>query len=268
MQTIGERLEEARKRKGISIREAAEATKIRGDYLQKFEGNQFDIGLSDIYVRGFLRTYCNLLKLPHERIIADLRLSGHGAEAKKAPSREIYGRMDISIASANGKPQKSEALPDLGSEEEEAPSGTMKRTFAKIGTSLPSGTFIDQKAIKKILLIVCSVIVAALLIWLLVSTFMEGKRGPSVQPQTTTQLETEPTIGLIALENVEVTVQRKDDGVTLFSGLIPKGEQRSVSKTGALYISANKCESLLVEIKGKRYNMPGNLRGQGRCEIR
>ena len=32
MQTIGERLEEARKRKGISIREASEATKIRSEY--------------------------------------------------------------------------------------------------------------------------------------------------------------------------------------------------------------------------------------------
>ena len=47
MQTIGERLEDARKKKGISIREAADATKIRGDYLQKFEGNHFDIGLTD-----------------------------------------------------------------------------------------------------------------------------------------------------------------------------------------------------------------------------
>jgi cytoskeleton protein RodZ len=56
MQTIGERLEEARKRKGISIREAAEATKIRGDYLHKYENNQFDIKLPEIYVRGFLRT--------------------------------------------------------------------------------------------------------------------------------------------------------------------------------------------------------------------
>ena len=49
MQTIGERLEDARKRKGISIREAAEATKIRGDYLQRFESNQFDLSLADIY---------------------------------------------------------------------------------------------------------------------------------------------------------------------------------------------------------------------------
>ena len=68
MQTIGERLEEARKRKGISIREAAEATKIRGDYLHKFESNQFDIKLPDIYIRGFLRIYSNFLKLPGEKM--------------------------------------------------------------------------------------------------------------------------------------------------------------------------------------------------------
>ena len=64
MQTIGERFEEARKKRGVSIREAAEATKIRGDYLQRFEGNQFDIDLADLYVRGFLRSYANFLKLP------------------------------------------------------------------------------------------------------------------------------------------------------------------------------------------------------------
>jgi cytoskeletal protein RodZ len=71
MQTIGERLEDARKQKGISIREAAESTKIRGEYLQKFENNQFDLGLSEIYVRGFLRTYSNFLKLPPDRILND-----------------------------------------------------------------------------------------------------------------------------------------------------------------------------------------------------
>ena len=68
MQTIGERLEEARKRKGISIREAAEATKIRGDYLNKFESNQFDIRLPEIYIRGFLRTYAVFLILSGDKI--------------------------------------------------------------------------------------------------------------------------------------------------------------------------------------------------------
>ena len=78
MQTIGERLEEARKRKGISIREAAEATKIRGDYLHKFENNQFDIRLPEIYVRGFLRNYAVYLKLPGDKISNDYLALGLG----------------------------------------------------------------------------------------------------------------------------------------------------------------------------------------------
>lgn len=100
MQTIGERLEEARKKKGISIREAAEATKIRGDYLQKFEANTFDIGLTEIYTRGFLRNYSNFLKLPADRIVNDYAALGRSEVRPQQPSREVYGRMDISVASA------------------------------------------------------------------------------------------------------------------------------------------------------------------------
>ena len=99
MTTIGERLEEARKKKGISIREAAEATKIRGDYLQKFEGNQFDIGLTEIYVRGFLKSYAVFLKLPADRILNDYASLGRGEARPRQPSREVYGRMDLSVAS-------------------------------------------------------------------------------------------------------------------------------------------------------------------------
>ena len=100
MQTIGERLEEARKRKGISIREAAEATRIRGDYLHKFESNQFDITLPDIYVRGFLRTYAGYLKLPVDKISADYNALGLGQPKPKGLNRELYGRMELSVANA------------------------------------------------------------------------------------------------------------------------------------------------------------------------
>ena len=102
MQTNGERLEEARKRKGISIREAAEATKIRGDNLHKYESNQFDIKLPEIYVRGFLRTYANYLKLSGDKIVNDYTALGLSDAAKNSRglNREVYGRMDISVAVA------------------------------------------------------------------------------------------------------------------------------------------------------------------------
>src|ERR1017187_5594646 len=101
MQTIGERLEEARKKRGISIREAAEATKIRGEYLQKFEGNQFEIGLTDLYTRGFLRGYANYLRIPSDRLLSDYTALRGGEPRVRQPSREVYGRMDLAISSAD-----------------------------------------------------------------------------------------------------------------------------------------------------------------------
>src|SRR5476651_802725 len=116
MQTIGERLEEARKKKGISIREAAEATKIRGEYLQKFEGNQFEIGLTDIYTRGFLRGYANYLRIPADRLLNDFTALRGGEPRSRQPSREVYGRMDIAISSTDerGDPQGEAAAAEAG----------------------------------------------------------------------------------------------------------------------------------------------------------
>src|SRR4051812_26257519 len=96
MQTIGERLEEARKRKGISIREAAETTKIRGDYLQKFEANSFDLDLPPLYIRGFLRAYARYLDLDPDRFVNDFNavIASEGKPSRRE-TREVYGRVDF-----------------------------------------------------------------------------------------------------------------------------------------------------------------------------
>src|SRR3954469_19703621 len=108
MQTIGERLEEARKRKGISIREAAETTKIRGDYLQKFEANSFDVDLPPLYVRGFLRSYARYLELDPDRVVGDFdALDGRESKPARRETREVYGRVDFSEPASN---------PDTGGE--------------------------------------------------------------------------------------------------------------------------------------------------------
>src|SRR6185295_10270423 len=137
MQTIGERLEEARKKKGISIREAAESTKIRGDFLQKFESNHFDIGLTEIYTRGFLRTYSNYLKLPADRILNDYAALGRGDLRPRQPNREVYGRMDISVATVeSGDRTASPPETPLSPEPSPANRGPQR---ARTGSSLPTG---------------------------------------------------------------------------------------------------------------------------------
>ncbi|MEM9226417.1 MAG: helix-turn-helix domain-containing protein, partial [Verrucomicrobiota bacterium] len=96
MPNIGDRLEEARKRQGISIREASEATKIRSDFLTCFENNQFDFNLPEVYRRGFLKIYSRYLKLDVEKVLNDYQAILLGASrSAKRDNREFFGRMDL-----------------------------------------------------------------------------------------------------------------------------------------------------------------------------
>jgi cytoskeletal protein RodZ len=84
---IGQKLEDARNRKGISIREASESTKIRGDFLTSFEAGNFDIKLPEVYLRGFIRVYARFLGIDPESAVADLNLeigSGKNKNVKKS----------------------------------------------------------------------------------------------------------------------------------------------------------------------------------------
>lgn len=90
MATIGERLTEARKNFGIDIRSAAEATKIRSDFLAALEENKPErIKLADVYKVGFLRIYAKYLKLDADRIVAEFRTaqSFHGQQQGRGAHR-------------------------------------------------------------------------------------------------------------------------------------------------------------------------------------
>src|SRR5690606_1908569 len=166
MQNIGERLEEARKRKGISIREAAEATKVRGDYLHKFESNQFDINLPEIYVRGFLRNYAGYLGLPADKIVNDYNGLGHATTKPRSLNREIYGRMDLSVASN----KESAREPDQESSEPNNPEAETDNpaTFKPRPGKMP---YVDRALVIKGSILAVGIAVIAVLVILIIQAF-------------------------------------------------------------------------------------------------
>ena len=263
MQTIGERFEEARKKKGISIREAAEATKIRGDYLQKFESNHFDIGLTEIYTRGFLRNYAGFLKLPPDRILNDYTALGRSESRPRPTNREIYGRLDVSTTAADeregGEPAVEGATPA-------SPPARPTPPRSRTGSSLPTGP--DPALVFKYtkwILIGVGVLVAVLVIR---SLFVGGKSAEIAKNPAAAAVAAarNPVLGLIANNPVQVTVKKKNadesEGEVVFSGMLNSGESKSVPRTGAVYIEASAAENLQIEIAGKRYNL-GQLLGNG-----
>jgi transcriptional regulator with XRE-family HTH domain len=268
MQTIGERLEEARKKKGISVREAAEATKIRGDYLQKFEGNQFDIGLTDIYVRGFLKSYATFLRIPPERLLNDFGDLGHGESRPRQPSREVYGRMDLSVASADENAERAAPAPEAAPPEppRHAPhiphAPQVPHVPRAHASGLPPAPSISPAAVFRGGIFLLCVLLLLLIVWVVKSLF-PSSAPPSTEripppPQAVVQ-PAESTFNLIATDSVAVRVSaRSEDGkwYHLFDKALTRGQIQSVPWTGRVWIQANPGPNLNIEYNGRTISMP------------
>ncbi len=63
MESIGNTLREARRGKGLSLKELEEMTKIRVHYLRALEEENFNALPGKTYVQGFIRTYAKALGL-------------------------------------------------------------------------------------------------------------------------------------------------------------------------------------------------------------
>jgi cytoskeletal protein RodZ len=257
MQTIGERLEEARKKKGISIREAAEATKIRGDYLSKFENNQFDINLTELYVRGFLRTYSQFLRLPSDRILNDYAALGRGEARPRQPSREIYGRMDVSIATAD---ERNEAKAATADESPPAPAPVRRATGPGRRAGTSPGTAIDPAVVFRFGKWAAVGLVGVLIIWGLFALFSSATKDRITKSSASAVAPvsaSEPTVTLIALDTVRVSVSSATDGrVLLPETTLVRGQTQVVPKPGRIYIKYSQGKNLEVEIDGTRHPMP------------
>jgi transcriptional regulator with XRE-family HTH domain len=265
MQSIGERLEEARKRKGLSIREAAEATKIRGDYLHKFESNQFDIKLPEIYVRGFLRTYANFLKASADKILADYNALGLSENKPgRGLNRETYGRMDLTVGSKMDK-EPGEAAPAALAEQVATNTDAGPRNPA---TFVPPRSDSGRRSPLNIDLIMKGgILVLALSVVIILGVWLLGGRSSkpastttatSAEPNWTRPLPGEPILSLVATNTVSVTVTTKGENTILYKGTIPRGDRRDVPRRGALRVEADPFQNLVFEIAGTPYKMPAN----------
>lgn len=72
---MGERLRQAREAKGLSLHEVEQATHIRSVFLQALEEERFADLPSDVYARGFVKTYANFLGLDASDLLRRYRQS-------------------------------------------------------------------------------------------------------------------------------------------------------------------------------------------------
>lgn len=138
MNNLGDILKEARTAKGVSIRDAADATKIRGDFLSNMEAGDFNFNLPEIYKRGFLRLYAEYLKLDKDAVLANYSayISGQKSQSDKdSPKIQQTKSQFLDKLSADSEGLgsfESEAIKDEFNFAPPSPLQTVK-TFGKSG---------------------------------------------------------------------------------------------------------------------------------------
>jgi cytoskeletal protein RodZ len=80
---FGRKLREERERQGYSLEAVEEETKIRKTYIKALEDEEFSLLPPQVYAVGFLKLYCNFLKLDSEEMVNEFKLIAYGQEEEK-----------------------------------------------------------------------------------------------------------------------------------------------------------------------------------------
>lgn len=294
---LGERLEEARKRKGVSIREAAEATKIRGDYLLAMEDNTFGIDLPQIYIRGFLKNYARYLHLDPNKALTDYDafMLGKSHRNARSSTRESLGQVAIPDEEEAALEQEDifvteapledgpEPSVNIGVGKKDTPSASAHTapppTLERESTRRDEELWNENKDLYiKIGVISAAAIVVAvicIILWQLLSS--DKPDQTSINPELAASSQSVPAsvaepvvqedgpVVITASENVVVIVEQTIDRKRLYSGSLNAGESISLERQGPISLRFTNGAALTIDVDGRQLR-PGK-EGLGRTVI-
>ncbi|MFP6854781.1 MAG: helix-turn-helix transcriptional regulator [Opitutales bacterium] len=241
MANLGQKLVEARNRKGISIREASESTKIRGDYLTRFESDDFDVNLPPVYLRGFLTNYARYLDLDPEGILADFDAL---QPADKRRPKKGFGAItvDVPIEESSGGDAPTKAKQPL---EDEA-----VFPWVKVGLSLGG------------------MLIATIVTVLVVQQCApedpppaKNSTSPVVDPNVPNETPTTPNgvrvLKLIVTGPIDLFYVTSEAGGQQVFRNLKQGDERELKFKNSFNGGATSIENLKFEIDGKIFGFEG-----------
>lgn len=102
--SIGEELSKTRYKKGIDLKAAEDATKIRAKFLQALENNDFDIVPEPVYVKGFIKAYATFLGLDGYKLSKEYEFIRREQELREKPEPEFSEKNNV---------EEKERVPEL-----------------------------------------------------------------------------------------------------------------------------------------------------------
>ena len=88
---IGDRLKQARTSAGLEISDIATDLRISAEYIESLELNQFEQVGAPTYVKGYLRSYANALKLSPEALVEEYETLGY-----ETPNLNVASPLEVS----------------------------------------------------------------------------------------------------------------------------------------------------------------------------
>ena len=253
MQTIGEKIEETRKRKGISLSEAAEVTKIRRDFLLNIESNEYDYDLPEIYKRGFIKNYAKYLKLNPEKVLSQYQeqLITHSSRAKKPSSDFFSSNTDLNQTTDQGSLEPLLEKPSLGKINLDKPTETSEES-----TTSEEPPTNKELYVKTGILGLCTLLFVFGIFWLIQTISQSISSNSEVTASNNTVAvassiaesnesaqSIEYPVSEITLKtsgNVYVQVRQKSDNKVLFTKSLIEGEIQTIKRRGPVDVAFTK----------------------------
>jgi len=93
--TAGQLLRQAREKRKLSVADVALQLNLRVNLLQQIEADQLDSSMLVTFVRGYLRAYARLVKLPEQQVLKAFEQQSGGNTEPAKPMRTFSNRAEL-----------------------------------------------------------------------------------------------------------------------------------------------------------------------------
>ena len=247
----GQILRQAREKKGLTLEQAEEKTKIRRKYIEALENEKYEVLPGSVYVKAFIKTYARYLDLNGDLLVEGL-------------NNEI---VDTGSASEDGEGIKSDTQET--SRDRLAKRRSARKTEKKVSVS--DSNIIPAK-IRRYLTMAVGVVIVIALIWgisyRISSPFMAEKpnQAEQVKPENkdkeTNRNEEQNTEMQKVVLKLDVTsdkswMQVKVDGSTAFEGTLEEGQSKNFTAQDNMWVRLGNSGAVQVYVNGKNFGYIG-----------
>jgi transcriptional regulator with XRE-family HTH domain len=244
---VGAVLRAARMKRGLSIEAVAQQTRISKRFLEALEDDRFDEFPAFVYMRGFLKSYCEHLDVPFAELWAMIQPAA-APETPNAP---------LNSASAVPPAPKPAPMPaPVPFSAPAAPSAAAVRTPSEHGHALTPRPHVAPRAPEHGAGAAGAIaLAAALAVGLGIFIFKDRGTAAASRPMETTPraLMPLPRVGeaKVALRAIDdAWVRASVDGAVVFEGRVPRGAAMEWKPAHGVSLRTTAPSSLQITVNG------------------